>query len=912
MNQERTIRKPEESAWHTVTVEQVLQKLQVSLSGVQTESVGARRKQYGRNDIPQQHRRSTLIVLVSQFRSPLVLVLFAAAAISFWFHAVADGWIILFIIAFNGAVGFYQEKRAGHAMERLQSMTPQRVLVLRDAEEKEILADQLVVGDIVKLEVGSIVPADGRIVEAINLKINEAVFTGESVPAQKHSDPLPVSTGQSDRRNCAWRGTVVAGGRGILVITAVGAATRFGEIVREVADIGSQETPFQKKIGEFARRLAFVIVLLSLGVFIVSVMRGIDFERALLLGISLVVSLIPEGLPVVITLTFAWGMWEMAKRRALIRKLYAVETLGSVTVIATDKTGTLTFGEMMVERIVIGERKISVTGEGYRKNGDFFESEKRIAPIEDPIMRKLLEIGILNNDSRITHDDKGRERWMGDPTEICLIVLGEKAGFRHADLDLAFPRVGEFPFDFSLKYMVTFHTTPEGKTLIAVKGAPRQILQLCTRKMTPRGIEEFTDHDRDHIRAEFEAIAARSLRGLAFAYAEVEGKWELITHQNLHEHLVYLGLVGIRDTIRPEARETIQSARSAGIQVVMLTGDYHETAINVAKEIGLLTSDEHEERVLDGKDIDVLSDEQLRMRLRRTVVYSRVSPEQKYRIAQQFKASGEIVAMTGDGINDVPALSEANIGVAIGMTSTDAAKEAAEMVITDGNLSSIVSAIEEGRAIFRNIQRVLIFLLASNFGELILICCAIFLGLPLPLLPIHIMWLNVITDPFLGIALAREPKGPEIMREPPRAPKKPVIDRARWGRIALDGITIGITAFIVFIIMLSRNRPEHEIYAVTLTAVALGEWTIAFTSRSSRRSTFSRFFSNKYIVPVTLVVVAMQVSILSVPSLLSAFHLDRIGTIDWVLAGSVAVAVLIVEELRKMVSRRKPHYSTVV
>ncbi|MFH0828637.1 MAG: HAD-IC family P-type ATPase [Candidatus Kerfeldbacteria bacterium] len=912
MNKERSIQPPATVQWHSMTVEQTLQKLQVSLSGLRTETVPERRKLFGRNDLPQQRRRSSIVILLNQFRSPLVLVLFAAAAISFWFRAAADGWIILFIIAFNGIVGFYQERRAGHAMERLQSLTPQHVHVLRDGEEQEILADQLVVGDIVKLEVGSIVPADGRIVESVNMKINEAVFTGESVPAQKHCDPLPESTELTDRRNCAWRGTTIAGGRGILVVAAVGTATRFGEIVREVADIGTQETPFQKKIGEFARRLAFVIVILSLGVFIVSVMRGIHFERALLLGVSLVVSLIPEGLPVVITLTFAWGMWEMAKRRALIRKLYAVETLGSVTVIATDKTGTLTFGEMMVERIVIDGRTISVTGEGYRKSGDFFESEKRIAPIEDPVLKRLLEIGILNNDSRITHDEKGRERWIGDPTETCLIVLGEKAGFRHADLDLAFPRVGEFPFDFSLKYMVTFHTTPEGKTLIAVKGAPRQILQLCTRKMVPHGIEAFTDRDREEIRNEFEAMAATSLRGLAFAYAEVEGKWELITHQNLHEHLVYLGLVGIRDTIRPEARETVSSARAAGIQVVMLTGDYHETAINVAKEIGLLGQNEHEERVLDGKNIDALNDEQLRMRLRQTVVYSRVSPEQKLRIAQQFKASGEIIAMTGDGINDVPALSEANIGVAIGVTSTDAAKEAAEMVITDGNLSSIVSAIEEGRAIFRNIQRVLIFLLASNFGELILICLAIFLGFPLPLLPIHIMWLNVITDPFLGIALAREPKGPEIMREPPRPPKMPVIDKARWGRIALNGITIGFVSFIVFIIMLARNRPEQELYAVTLTAVALGEWTVAYTSRSSRRSTFSRFFANKFIVPVTIVVIAMQVSILSVPSLSTAFHLDRIGLIDWLLAGSVAVAVLIVEEIRKMVSRRKPHYRTVV
>lgn len=891
--------------WHALTVEDTLKRLTTTLDGVPTAEVAERRMKHGTNALPRRVRVSTIAMVLNQFRSPLVLILFAAAGLSFWFHAIPDGLIILFIIAFNAVVGFMQERRAGSAMDRLRSMAHQIALVVRDGEEREVNADDLVVGDIIRLDVGSMVPADGRVVEGMSLRLNEAVFTGEATPVETYERPLPATTDVFERHNLVWRGTTVVAGRGFVVITAVGASTRFGQIVREVSG-EYQETPFQKRIAEFARRLAFVIIILSLGVFMLSVMRGIHVEQALLLGVSLVVSLIPEGLPVVITFTFAWGMWQMARRRALVRKLYAVETLGSVTVIATDKTGTLTFGEMMVERIVIGSRAINVTGEGYRKTGDFFEGNHRMAPAEDPVIRRLIEVSAINNDSRMTRDEKGRDVWFGDPTEICLIVLAEKAGFKHADLDLTFPRVGEFPFDFKRKYMVTFHITPTGKTLVAVKGAPRQILDLCTKVQVGNEVRPFSDGDRTAVREHFEHLARQSLRGLAVAYAEIDGSWSVVTHQNLHEHLIYVGLVGIRDTVRPEARETVTLARQAGVRVIMLTGDYHETAITVAKEVGILHHDEQEERVVDGRDLDGMTDDQLAYRLRIARVFSRVSPEQKLRIARTLKRSGDVVAMTGDGINDVPALTEADIGIAIGAGSTDAAREAAEMIVTDGNLVSVVAAIEEGRVIFRNIQRVVIFLLASNFSGLVLILLTMFLGFPLPLLPIHIMWLNVITDPFLGIALAREPKPPDIMKEHPRRRDTPVMSTAQWGRITLDGVVVGTATFAVFIIAMAQGRDAPQIYALTLTTMALGEWAVAYTSRSSRRSMFSRFFSNRLILPVTVVVIAMQLSILYSPSLSAAFHLAPFAWIDWLLAGLAAVAVIIAEEVRKMILRSRP------
>ncbi len=897
--------------WHVRSVEAVISELRTTLSGLTTETVGERRVAGGRNIVSPPPRRSPLRLLGSQFQSPLILILLAAAIISFAFRAMADGWIILGVVIFNGLVGYIQERKAGEAMDRLKSLTPQLVRVFRHGEELEVPAEDLVVGDMVVLEAGSIVPADGRLVESVNLKVNEAVFTGESVPARKQTEPLPELTPLTERNNLAWRGTTVAAGRGRLVVTDIGMATRFGAIVREVSQIAEPKTPFQERMADFAKRLSVAVVALAAGVFGLSIIRAISLEQSLLLAVSLIVSMIPEGLPVVITLTFAWGMWRMAQRHALIRKLYAVETLGSVTMIVSDKTGTLTFGEMMVEEIVTDHREIHVTGEGYRRVGDFFEGGERTTLVDDTVLRKLVEVGVLNNDSRISRDERGLERWVGDPTEIALAVLGEKAGFQHKDVDVAFPRVGEFPFDFTLKYMVTFHRSPSGQYLIAVKGAPRTVLDLCTLKLTPNGVQEFTAEDRADTRQQFEQMAEHSLRGLCLAFAETAQDWRSITHENLGEHLVYLGLVGIRDPLRPEAKDTIRHAQQAGIRVVMLTGDYRVTALSVAREAGIIGLDEGDHRVLDGSAVEHMSDRELQQRLQGMAVFSRVSPEQKLRIARLLKRNGEIIAMTGDGINDVPALTEANIGVAIGMSSADAAKEAAEMVVTDGNLSSIVAAVEEGRVIFRNIQRVLLFLLASNLSDLLVVLSAMFIGLPLPLLPIHIIWLNVITDPFLGIALAREPKSPNVMRERPRPPQAQILNRGHWARIAQAGVTVTLSTLFVFLYALATDRSSGEVYGLTLTTIAIGQWLVGFTSRSARRSSFSSLGKSPLMLAAVGVNLALQASILYVPFLARAFHVAPLGWADWVLMLAAASLTVAVEETRKALFRQRTNQTAV-
>ncbi|MBI5404946.1 MAG: HAD-IC family P-type ATPase [Candidatus Kerfeldbacteria bacterium] len=891
--------------WHALSVDAVLSELGTSLEGLSSTAAEERARSQGTNYIPPRPPKPSILIFLAQFQSPLIAILLLASGVAFGFKEVTDGWIILAVVLFNGVVGFIQEGRASKAMAKLATLTPQIVVAMRDGEEHQLPAEDLVVGDVVLLEAGTAVPADGRFVEAVNVKVVEAAFTGESVATQKSVDALPAETPVTERHNLGWRATTVATGRAKLVITAVGLQTRFGTIVEEVANLSDQKTPFQMNVAAFAKRLAFVIVGLSTAVFLLSILRGFSLENSILLGLSLVVSLIPEGLPVVITLTFAWGMWRMAKRHALIRKLVAVETLGSVTVIATDKTGTLTFGEMMVEEVVLDGQVIRVTGEGYRNTGDLIGPHGQVSLAGDEVLRRLIEIGVLNNDARLSRSPDGQEQWLGDPTEISLIVFGEKAGVKHAELDRAFPRVGEFPFDFALKYMVTFHTVARGDGhLIAVKGAPRQSLDMCSRKLTSAGVGPMTDADRQAVRHAFEGMAERSLRGLCIAYAETKDDWRTIQREHLPERLIYVGLVGIRDTVRPEAHQTIELAQEAGIRVMMLTGDYRKTAETVARELGIL-GDQTTVELIDGKDLDAMDDAELSRRLKTVRVFSRVTPEQKLRIARLLKASGEVVAMTGDGVNDVPALTEATIGVAVGMSSSDAAKETAEMVITDGNLTSIVAAVEEGRSIFRNIQRTLLFVLASNISQLILIIATMTLGLTLPLLPLHIIWLNVITDPFLGIALALEPKGPHIMRERPRSPHAPILTTGHWLRILLDGSAIAYGTLGVLLYETATGRPTPEIFAMTLTTVALGEWFTAWTSRSARRSVFDGLLTNRLMLGALVLALAMQVTIVYVPSFAKAFHIAALTLNDWLLSLGGALVVVVVEEVRKAFVRHR-------
>lgn len=889
--------------WHSLTIPELTQRLETTTEGLSSAEAARRLKASGPNDIVHRVQSSALRIFLTQFRSPLIAILAVAAGISYVVGEHTDSLVIFGVVILNAGIGLWQERKAGRAMEQLRQLTPQQVHVLRDSVEHTLSSSELVPGDAVVLETGDVVAADGRLTETINLKMNEAVFTGESQPAEKQADPMPLTTPLMERRNAAWRGTTVVSGRGRMVVVATGMHSRFGEIVRTVGATPHSATPFQKNLGSFSKKLTGLIFVLGLIVFMLGVFRSFPANEIFLLSVSLVVSLIPEGLPVVITLTLAWAMRQMAQRRALLRKLTAVEGLGSVTTIAADKTGTLTFGEMMVEEIFAHGRLLQVTGEGYSPKGDFFHEGQLVDPLRDSDMALALKVGFLCNDSRFVRGEGDAEQAIGDPTELALVVAAQKAGLRTETLQETFPRVGEFPFDFRLRYMVTFHRQENGKQFVAVKGAPRQILEMCQSTLRDGLIVPFTDADKDQVRLAFETMAKKALRGLAMAYAESDQDLRTLGPQNLKHHLIFLGLFGLRDPIRAEAPEAVSQIQRAGIHLLMLTGDYRVTAEAVARDIGLLRATDPQ-ALIDGQEIASLRDDQLRDRLPQLRVASRVSPEDKYRIARLLQERGEVVAMTGDGINDVPALARADVGIAIGGSATDAAKEASDMIVTDGNLSSIVHAVGEGRTIYRNIQRVLLYLLASNFAELFLILLALFAGLPLPLLPTQIIWLNAVTDPFLGLALAREPRKDTVLEEPPRPVRQPIISEGHWLRIGLVALTIALSSFVLFYVELSRGASPRHLFALTLTTVALGEWFSAFVFRSSRRSLFSMFGTNRTLWPTLLIVVLMQCAILYVPSLARLFHVAPLSLTDWLLALAFSLPVVFVDELRKLIVRR--------
>lgn len=891
--------------WHALPIPDVARRLASSPDGVSWSHAEQQLALKGLNLVEHRRGLAGWRLFGAQLKSPLIIILLIAAGIAYAIGEHTDGIVIASIVVFNALVGYWQERQAGRAMERLRSLTPQEVAVIRDGREHRIASERLVPGDVIILETGVVLPADGRLIEAVNLKVNEAVFTGESVPAEKSAAAFPEGTALADQHDMAWRGTTVVYGRGRLLVTETGMATRIGEIVRAVGAAKREATPFQKKLNAFSRRLTGIVFFFALIVFVTGLARALPMETVFLLAVSLVVSLIPEGLPVVITLTLATGMWQMAKRQALIRKLTAVESLGSVTTIAADKTGTLTFGEMMVEHVAVADHVVNVTGEGYSIRGDFFIGQQPLDPSTIPELVVALKVAALCNDARFAETMDGKPSPVGDPTEIALLVLAEKAGFQHRKLLEAMPRVGEFPFDFNVRYMVTFHSVDGGRRqFVAVKGAPRQILDLCDKVSLHGQHHPFRPEAKDRVREQFEHMAQDGLRGLALAYAETTDDWRSLASHHLKGKLTYLGLCALRDTIRSEARETLAIAEQAGIRVLMLTGDYRVTAVAVARDIGLLETP-HPLAVLDGKELAALSPAALRERLPHLRVASRVSPEQKLRIARAFVDQGKVIAMTGDGINDVPALSVATVGIAIGANATDAAKDAADMIVTDGRLSSIVAAIREGRTIYRNIQRTLLFLLASNFAELIVIVVALFAGLPLPLLPTQIIWLNAITDPFMGIALAQEPGKATVLQEPPRPVQQPIVNRGQWLRIGWVALAIAFGTFLVFLRELRLGVSPEHLYAMTLTTMALGEWFSAFAFRSSRRSFFSLFSTNRFLWPALALVLALQVGILYVPTLATVFHVAPLTAVDWLIAFLGGLPVLILEECRKALLRRR-------
>ena len=884
-------------SWHALSIADVLTELGSSPAGLSSDEVITRRAHSGLNTLVTRKGPSSLFAFLQQFKSPLISLLAVAAIVSLALGQVRDAAIISIILFFNALIGFSQEQRAAKAMEALKSLTRSTCKVIRAGDEQEVTVDDVVPGDILSLAAGDIVSADARVIESANVKVNEAVLSGEAAASRKFVEPLPNLTVLPDRNNSVFRGTMIVSGRGLAVVTATGMQTEFGHIVATVQDIHQEETPLQHRFRVFARGIGIAVISFVAVIFLLGIFRGEAIAEMALVAISLAVAVVPEGLPIVVTLTLALGTRQMAQKKAIVRKLAAVETLGSVDVIAADKTGTLTYGEMMVQEIQTIEHTYQVRGQGYQLTGGIARDGQAVSLVDDPVLEQVLLMGALCNDAHLVKRN-GDMKPVGDPTEIALVVLAEKVGLKSAELRETHPRIGEFPFDFTVRSMVTFHTRGTHE-FAAVKGAPEAILDLAGSVNRGGRLESLSSAMRMRLREAADDLAARGLRALALASVESDTSFRGNDVQALRGHLVYLGMVGIQDSVRAEAKETISRCHDAGIRVVMVTGDHQKTAEHIARELGLISGADPE-AVIDGALLDQLNDEALAKRLPLIRVAARTSPLQKLRLVRALKQAGHIVAVTGDGVNDAPALIEAHIGVAVDQRATDAAKEAADILLTDGNLATIVDAVEVGRGIFQNIRRVVLYLFSTNVTEAIILFASLVAGLPLPFLPVQILWLNVVSDTFLDVAIATEPVHASVMDRPPRSIGENILNRPTIFRLAfLSSIMIIGTFWFLRAVGDTVSSVELR-YALGFSMLIAFQWFNAVNVLSEHQSLLKRLVGTNHWFSLALIlVVTLHALILFVPALNTIFHFAPLALFDIMIIFFLSSSVLWLEEIRK-------------
>jgi Ca2+-transporting ATPase len=892
-------------AWHTLPADEAARRLGVDPHrGLGEGEVRERRRRFGSNTLTASRGRSPLAIFAAQFKSLIVALLVAATAVALVMGDTVEGIAILAVILLNAAVGFWTEWRAEQALTALQTQTVPTAQVVRDGDERQVPAADLVPGDVVVLNAGDRVPADGRIIESARLQVEEAALTGESVPISKGTDPVPdAAAALGDRKGMAYLGTAVTDGRGRLVVTATGMRTEVGRIGTLIDEAGTGDTPLERHLARLGRLLVVVVLVLSAVIVGAGLFRGYELLYMLKVGISLAIAAVPEGLTAVTTMTLAIGMQRMARMRALIRRLPAVETLGSTTVICTDKTGTLTRNEMTVQAVHLGDRTLSVTGAGYATTGEFRDGDRAIDPRADGLLTLGLRIGALCNDAHLTRAN-GEATVLGDPTEGALIVAAAKAGMAEADLERDYPRVGEVPFSSEAKRMTTVHRAPDGKTVAYVKGSPGALAEASTEVLTADGVRPMTAKSRERVYAANTELAKRALRVLAVAYKDVaEGYRE----EDLGGDLVFVGLVGMIDPLRTEAKAAIETCRQAGIRTIMITGDQEVTASEIGRQLGL-DKDPHGRplRSAHGRELAGL-DAAGRQRIAAEVgVFARVSPEDKLRLVEALQADGQVVAMTGDGVNDAPALKQADIGIAMGIKGTEVAKEASAMVITDDHFATIVGAVEQGRVVYANILRFVHYLFSCNLAEILVVFVALLIGWPLPLVALQILWLNMLTDVFPALALALEPSDPDVMTSPPRDPKESMMNRRFVGLIAWQGALLAAVTLAVFYVGLQWYGPagaglRHDTTLAFMT-LALAQTFHAFNARSRDDSAFTaRLFTNGWLWVAVVVCVALQLAAVYVPFLQTVLQTTPLTAADWGLILAAALVPIGVVELAKLV-----------
>ena len=902
--------------WHALSREQVLDKLDTGLEKGLTDSQAKERiDKYGANQLEEGKKTTFLQMVIAQLNSFVVILLIVAAAISALLGETIDAIAIVTIVILNTVMGVVQEGKAQQELAALKKMASPEAQVMRDGHRVSVPARELVPGDIVFLETGNFVPADVRLLEAVNLKIEEAALTGESVPVEKNAaSVLDSDASLGDRRNTAFSGTVVTYGRGQGVVVSTGMHTQLGLIAKMLQSVEEEETPLQRRLEELGKTLGIACLVVSAIVFGAGVIEAgwppsiEQMVDSFMIAVSLAIAAVPEGLPAVVTISLALGMREMVKRHALIRKLASVETLGSATVICSDKTGTLTQNAMTVTRVWVDGKALQITGTGYTPEGDFMDGDKKVNAHDFPGIGNALWVGSINNDSildEFEEDGNKRFRIVGDPTEGSILVAAAKAGAWASELNNAYPRAAEVPFDSERKRMITVHEVKEPKAgdispfdekngkqsfVIAVKGAPDVVLELCNRyQKMDNSTAPIDDAKRAEILAANDDMTKDALRVLGMAYRVVSTKPDEVNSEALEKDLVFAGLVGMIDPAREAVKPALLKALGAGIRTVMITGDYPNTAKAIAESIGLLRPGSI---VRTGAEVDAMSDEELQKQVEDIDVYARVSPEHKMRIVHALKARDEVVAMTGDGVNDAPAIKASDIGVAMGITGTDVAKETADMVLTDDNYASIVSAVEQGRIIYANIRKFVYFLISCNMAEILIIFIptvfgrwlfpeAVAMGMSSPLLPIQLLWLNLVTDGAPALALGTEKGDPDIMTQKPRPTKEPIINKFMQLGVVIQSIAITAATLTAYKIGLQHNDPR---YAETLAFVTLvfAELLRAFTARSERYPLLKiGVFSSKWMNIAILASCLLMVPVLYVPFFQNIFNTLPMGWAEW-------------------------------
>ncbi|MBS1267248.1 MAG: Potassium-transporting ATPase ATP-binding subunit [Candidatus Woesearchaeota archaeon] len=854
--------------YHNLSTNQTFDKLKTSKKGLSQKQAEKRLEKYGLNQIKEKKTISPWSIFLSQFKSFVILILLVVMLISVFLHEWTEAIAVGAILIFNAIFGFVQEYKAEKAIEALKNMASPKAKVIRDGKKVQIDSKDVVPGDILSIDTGDKIPADARIIESIGLETQEAALTGESLPVQKTIKSVPEKTILGNRKNMLFAGTIVTKGRAKAVVTATGMTTEFGKIAEMIQESPEEPTHLQVKLKELGHTLGIITIVISIIIFLVGVLTGNEAVEMLVNSISLAVAAIPEGLPAVVTISLALGVQRMVKKNALVRRLPSVETLGSTTVICTDKTGTLTHNEMTVKKLFVNNEIVEVTGSGYSTKGKFSKDSSQF--------ELLLKIGALNNDAIL---QKGKV--VGDPTEGCLIVSAAKAGLNKEKLEKQNLRVDEIPFDSERKLMTTVHKTSEGKVAYT-KGAPDIILEFCNRILVDGKVKRLTQLMKKKILKHEDEFAKQALRVLGFAYKKSQSKPD-------EKDMVFVGLQAMIDPPRQEVKDSIAKCKKAGIKVVMVTGDYKLTAKAIAKELGI------EGIAITGEDLDKI--ENLEEHVEDIGICARVNPEHKMRIINALKKKGHVVAMTGDGVNDAPALKKADIGISMGITGTDVAKEASDMVLTDDNFTSIVNAVEEGRGIYNSIKNFVQYTLSSNLGEILVILLAILIGWPLPIVAIQILWVNLLTDGLPGLALSLDPFSKEVMKKPPRKKKEPIITRGVIYNILIVGTVMGIGTLLMFYLYGIGSMKAKSVAFTTLIMFQL------FNALSFRAKNFLlNIKESKFIISSVIISVLLQFAILYTP-LSEVFETVPLSALEWVyivlVSSSLYFILQAIQKLRK-------------